>query len=588
MIAREQLPFLTFLNHHWSRLPDFSGLFFTLILLAAEPSAKSGTAAYAPSNPSNDRPGSGNNEPLTNSISTVPAGADWMSDHLDKLGNRALKTLVLPASHDSAMYQMQPDLLQFSVNWWFHVYKPKVYSFDDETVRTVSHGIAGQISHGMAGQDKIEGAIADGINGTIGPYAINLALTQDISIGRQLTNGIRYFDLRPKFQDGAWYLYHGQAGLDKPLLTPPKNIVELHLTQVSVTGPALEDVLNQVQAFVQSHRELVIMNFSHYQEKNTHSHRFQKFDDDAYLQLVTMITNHLGPWLYYSLPPGKRLAGVTLGDYLANPSHGRVLVVCDREHYDTDYPIKHPAAGIWPYEDFDWTNHPSPLALRVYDNYSNTRDFAVMKADQLAKFRDFGSKTSGTDTCDLFELAWGPANDGTASLRDLAEEVNPRFADDLEEVKQPNSHGRILNLIGGDFVEDAHVAEVALYMNTNTDAERPTLPAKGAAMADRSPAFGGNGGQSFDDSHDIQAWGRINKIVVRHSSYVDAIGIAYANGNYVNHGTTGGTQTNIRLGQDEFIVGVEGRYAACSTKSRSARTSRCTAPTAEEEVPLSK
>jgi len=75
----------------------------------------------------------------------------------------------------------------------------------------------------------------------------------------------------------------------------------------------------------------------------------------------------------------------------------------------------------------------------------------------------------------------------------------------------------------------------------------------------RSNTFGGNGGSSFDDSHDIDAWGRVRQIVVRHGSEVDSLGVFWANGNFFNHGATGGTETVINLDPDEFISRVDGR-----------------------------
>jgi hypothetical protein len=70
----------------------------------------------------------------------------WMEQQLPDLGNQTLKTLVLPASHDAAMY------------------------------------VTG--------------------SGTFGK-------TQDLSIGQQLEYGIRYFDLRPSWTGGEFYFYHG-------------------------------------------------------------------------------------------------------------------------------------------------------------------------------------------------------------------------------------------------------------------------------------------------------------------------------------------------------------------------------------------
>jgi len=75
----------------------------------------------------------------------------------------------------------------------------------------------------------------------------------------------------------------------------------------------------------------------------------------------------------------------------------------------------------------------------------------------------------------------------------------------------------------------------------------------------RSQTFGGNGGSSFDDTHDIDAWGRVTQIIVRHGSEVDSLGIFWANGNFSIRGGTGGTQTVIILDPDEFISRVDGR-----------------------------
>jgi hypothetical protein len=77
----------------------------------------------------------------------TPAGSRWMQDHLDVWGKRPLKQWVLPASHDSAMYES--GLLK------------------------------------------------------------SLAQTQDLTIYQQLARGIRYFDLRPQGSDGQIFMHHG-------------------------------------------------------------------------------------------------------------------------------------------------------------------------------------------------------------------------------------------------------------------------------------------------------------------------------------------------------------------------------------------
>ena len=105
-----------------------------------------------------------------------------MQDRLDLLGSRSLKNLTLPASHDSAMY--------------------------------------------------------------LTSFPQSLARTQNLSIYNQLAQGVRYFDLRPRWKASAnrIVIFHGP-----------------------IDGPDLSTVLDDVHRFMnQGHRELVILKFSHY------------------------------------------------------------------------------------------------------------------------------------------------------------------------------------------------------------------------------------------------------------------------------------------------------------------------------------
>ncbi|WP_266159714.1 hypothetical protein [Dyella silvatica] len=88
-----------------------------------------------------------NADTLWYSAALVTDRASWMQDRLDQLGARTLRTLILPAAHDAAMYT--------SGGW--------------ET----------------------------------------LGKTQDLSLFEQLANGIRYFDLRPGWDGSSFYLYNG-------------------------------------------------------------------------------------------------------------------------------------------------------------------------------------------------------------------------------------------------------------------------------------------------------------------------------------------------------------------------------------------
>ena len=74
--------------------------------------------------------------------------------------------------------------------------------------------------------------------------------------------------------------------------------------------------------------------------------------------------------------------------------------------------------------------------------------------------------------------------------------------------------------------------------------------------------YGGNGGTEFTDTHDVDSWGRITQIFVRHGSEVDSIATTFANGQYLVHGGTGGDLSVINLDDDEFITKVDMRSAA--------------------------
>src|SRR5207237_2614554 len=97
---------------------------------------------------------------LWSSTSRITNRATWMHDRLDTLGNRQLNRLVLPASHDAAMYHG---------GWKLTSTSAKPLSL---------------------------------------PFAI-LGKTQSLSIYGQLMAGVRYFDLRPRWMRGRFVLYHG-------------------------------------------------------------------------------------------------------------------------------------------------------------------------------------------------------------------------------------------------------------------------------------------------------------------------------------------------------------------------------------------
>jgi len=253
----------------------------------------------------------------------------------------------------------------------------------------------------------------------------SLAQTQDLTIYKQLSHGIRYFDLRPQWHDGRLVIHHGP-----------------------VQGPDLAEVLQDVRRFArEGHRELVILKFSHY----------EGFHDEAYKGLIGQIKASLGLWLYKSLPRGKRLADITLAEYVGQT--GAVLVLCDGR-----YLLEHRSEGIWVYRDWD-SQHPEQGDLRIYDQYSNMMTYPAMKTDQFDKFNRYDGKckTRRDVPCDLFLLSWTltPAT----NVRDYAAEANRNLEAAVKELKIPNRFGCVVNLLYADYVDSSKATEIAIQQN---------------------------------------------------------------------------------------------------------------------------
>jgi hypothetical protein len=352
------------------RMPTALFLAAALLLVGAG----RGSSAEAPIKAAEKHPPAGLPSASNPSRASGPAAkpVPWMQDHLDSLGDRPLKRLVLPASHDSAMYQSG--------------------------------------------------------------FPESLARTQDLTIYGQLSYGIRYFDLRPQWDDGKLFLHHGP-----------------------VRGPRLAEVLDDVRQFAsEGHRELVILKFSHY----------QAFHGEAYLSMAKQIKASLDPWLYTSLPRGRRLADITLAEYVERGC--AVLVLCDGNE-----PRDHRREGIWVYRDWD-SRDPEQGDLRVYDQYSNTMSYSSMKTDQFDKFHRYDGKCKYRREvpCDLFLLSWTltpPTN-----VRGFSAEANRNLEAAIKELEIPNRSGCVANLLYTDYVDSARVTDVAIELNRRLDGNRCT------------------------------------------------------------------------------------------------------------------
>lgn len=304
--------------------------------------------------------------------------ASWMQDRLDTLGNRRLGWLVLAASHDAAMYPGWTRVTSVPL-------KPPHLAI---------------------------------------PLPV-FGKTQSLSLYEQLTAGVRYFDLRPKWIGRKFVISHGP-----------------------VIGPDLAEVLKDIRDFAkQGYRELVILKLSH----------FDNIDNTRYQKLIGQISTSLGEWLVKSKPAGKRLADVTLGEYVANGPAFLIVV-------DGNYAIDVREPGFWVYRDWQ-SGTPAAGDLTVFDQYSKTVSFERMKNDQLKKFANFDGRMQHDRSipCDLFLLSWTLTPDTAVWFAATA--ANRRLGEYMRRTSIPNQHHRMINLLYVDYVEFARVTDVAILQN---------------------------------------------------------------------------------------------------------------------------
>jgi hypothetical protein len=256
-----------------------------------------------------------------------------------------------------------------------------------------------------------------------------LGKTQQLSIYGQLTAGVRYFDFRIMRigRSGPFVIYHGP-----------------------VIGPLLSTVLNDVERFVRKEpeprKELIILTLY-----------FPLRTAAEYELLVTQISASLGTWLVKSKPPGKRLADMTLNEYVEK---GPAILIAV---YD-DHAVNAKHDGFWVYRRWDSAT-PAPGDLRVFDQYSDTVSFTDMQEHQFENFENYTGKMAHDKNlpCDLFLLSWTltPAT----GVWFAAQAANRRLGEYILKLPRRNRHGQMINLLFVDYVEYARVTDVALLRN---------------------------------------------------------------------------------------------------------------------------
>lgn len=256
------------------------------------------------------------------------------------------------------------------------------------------------------------------------------ALAQDENLYGQLTDGVRYFDLRPDYDFRFW---HGPS---------PKSIIHIQ-------GGSVQSALNDVVKFLkEGHHEVVILKFSHF-----------AFDSTAqYPKLLSMIQTTLGPWTYVrAAGDNRRIADIPLKELL-KAGHGIVIPIIDTGDASTGF------QDIYTYRDYEDTDNPQNGQFTAFDQWSDKDDYGLMRADQLNRYYNFtGTMLHDQNLhCDEFLLSW--------TLTPIAHvyqsaPIADSYLGSVMSGIQPNKYGKIPNILYVDFAEWADPVSVANQMN---------------------------------------------------------------------------------------------------------------------------
>ena len=272
-----------------------------------------------------------------------------------------------------------------------------------------------------------------------------LALTQSKNIREQLDFGIRYFDLRPEYDssktgENRFNVYHGPAA-----------------------GPLIKDILNDIKSFFEhpnGKNETVIIGLTH----------FKDFNVPVKIDLLNFIIEKLEEYIQI-LPNGKNLGNLKLSDV-----RGKIIFLLDvgDEEFTSLTATNYSISDFFTRQTF---------GSCVFDEYANTTSYEYMYKNQINHFKSFNEER-------LFLLNWTltpPSNfsgkvitvaqevtklipqmliikmlgfdPDIINVKRFAKEINPhlsRWGHAREGLFKPNQHGKIVNILNGDFWEEAN------------------------------------------------------------------------------------------------------------------------------------
>lgn len=236
---------------------------------------------------------------------------------------------------------------------------------------------------------------------TAGAFNCN-TVTQTKNMLKQLEKGARYFDIRPVISAGKFYTGHyGEVGPSGQ----------------GANGQSIKDIINEVNNYTSTYKELVILHLSHDLNTDVGNFSYRPFTQKEWDKLFAQLEglNHL----YINNNKYVKLADLDLNSYIGN---GPAVIVLVKPEADDISLGNYSGKGFFPNASF-----------KIYNKYSETNDVGKMADDQLAKME----KKKGGDTPSYFLLSWTLTQSdtqavtcitpGVKSILDLAKIANQKL-----------------------------------------------------------------------------------------------------------------------------------------------------------------
>ncbi|CAH1392324.1 unnamed protein product [Nezara viridula] len=257
-------------------------------------------------------------------------------------------------------------------------------------------------------------------------------LTQDLTVGKQLENGIRYLDLRPVLSEGIF--------TSGNFMLTEKNKWE------GANGQSIESIIEDVNNFTSQYNEFIIINLSHSlnMDGDTEPRKFNQKDWDQLFDLLNSTEN-----LFHSKAT-LHLETITLGEITNNGSRAGVIYV----FYDQGTGVD---LGELAGKGFFYHRN-----LHLFQSESDTHDPLIMIDQQISLMEKVSHNRYFLMS---FIISQSPTKVTVCSKRrnhrELAQKTNTKLKGILKYV----SNDIHPNIIIVDYLADSNVAEVAMTIN---------------------------------------------------------------------------------------------------------------------------